>query len=74
MANKAKWNIWRIKNRWARAVVAWAVCPPVLLFLLFMNTLVALVSAAEQFWFEMTKRDWPDLVKPIFRAMLARGN
>lgn len=76
----SSFNIWRIKNRWKRAVVAWMIGPPVLLGLLVLTVTLSVIDAAWWSSKEMVRRftdtfnaaEWNDLLPPLWRAMTAR--
>lgn len=80
MSKRARWNIWRIKNRWLRAAAAWAVLPPLLIGLFLFMVALAAVDAmlwavkefGIQFLYTFRPSEWRSMLKSATRAMTAK--
>ena len=71
------WNVWRIQNRWFRALVTWLIGPPLVVVIgvivLTCAIIEGVMTAASELGREITRRTWPDIVRPMWQAMLAKG-
>lgn len=77
---KRPWNIWNIKNRWVRAIIAWllvlALLPLAIVGLSILCLLFTLVGAyrgiKDEFQDAFSPRGWVELAAIMWRAMTAR--
>ncbi len=77
LKSKKTFNIWRIKNRWLRAGVAWVVVIGIAAFLAFAFAVTAIIGAIRGLWegpveFIDGFDEWRDLGGNAWAAMTAK--
>lgn len=76
MTKKSRWNIWRVKNRWLRAVCTLFVMLPFLVFMVVLfavlSVVVGMIEGGRSAWWAFTKHQDADIYRNFWRALTLR--
>ena len=76
MTKKQPWNIWRIKNRWIRAVFTALVMAPLIVVIFALTVLASIgdgiIEGARSAWWCFNKSHHTDIYRLAWRAVTLR--